>query len=173
MEDFRVLTQAGRRPPPSIAHDALENVDALFRGDGVQLPSTVILDYFYGIAAYNAWRSKDRDDGFNEIKAYRDEHYVGIPALTRAQPDDDADDTPVPDDRKDADYKPSPPPRKRRRNALEETMDELNLYLMYIQGITPEMAAERRQKEVEQEEQAALEANRSKVTEWRNHLDVC
>jgi hypothetical protein len=51
-------------------------------------------------------------------------------------------------------------------------MDELNMFLMYIHGITPEMAAERRQKEIEREERVAQEASRSKVMEWRNHLDV-
>jgi len=128
--------------------DALQNVDALFRGEGVPLPSTVILDYLYGIAAYKAWRSK-RGDGFNQMKAYRNEHYAQIPP-------------------------PPSAPRKRhpRRSGLEETMDELNMVLMYIHGITPEMAAERRQKEIEREERAAQEASRSKVMEWRNHLDV-
>ena len=52
---------------------------------------------------------------------------------------------------------------------MEETMDELNMFLMYLHGITPEMAAESRQKETEREEQ---EVGRSKVMEWRNHLDV-
>jgi hypothetical protein len=47
-------------------------------------------------------------------------------------------------------------------------MDELNIFLMYIHGITPGMAAERRQKEIEREERAAQEASRSKVMEWRN-----
>jgi hypothetical protein len=51
-------------------------------------------------------------------------------------------------------------------------MDELNMVLMYVQGITPKMAAERRQKEIEREERAAQEASRSKVMEWKNHLDV-
>ena len=32
-------------PPFFVFHDALENVDAHFRGVGVPLPSTVILDY--------------------------------------------------------------------------------------------------------------------------------
>ena len=122
--------------------DALQNVDALFRGEGVPLPSTVILDYLYGIAAYKAWRSK-RGDGFNQMKAYRNEHYAQIPPP------------------------PSPQPRKRytptRRSGLEETMDELNMFFMYIYGITPEMAAERRQKEIEREEWAAQDASRSKV----------
>ena len=51
-------------------------------------------------------------------------------------------------------------------------MDELNMFLMYIHGIAPEMAAERRQKEIEREERAAQEASRNKVMEWRDHLDV-
>ena len=48
-------------------------------------------------------------------------------------------------------------------------MDELNMVLMYLHGITPEVAAERRQKKIEQEERAAQEASRNKVTEWKNN----
>jgi hypothetical protein len=163
LEALQAIQNAGMVCPPSMAHDALQNVDALFGGRGVPLPSTVILDYLYGIAAYKAWRSK-RSDGFNRMKAYREEHYTRIPPLPPTSPDD-------PNDR---DYKP-PKSRKHpstRRSGLEETMDELNMFLMYIHGITPEMAAERNQKEIEREEQAAQEASRSKVTEWRKHLDV-
>jgi len=150
LEGLQAVQNAGMDPYPKLAHSALQNVDALFRGEGVPLPSTVILDYHYGIAAYKAWRSK-RGDGFNQMKANRNEHYAQIPPP------------------------PAPPPRKRytsRRSGLEETMDELNMVLMYMHGITPEMAAERRQKEIERE-RAAQEASRSKVMEWRNHLDVC
>ena len=168
-EAFQLIKNAGRVPPPSIAHDALQNVDALFRGTAVPLPSTVILDYLYGIAAYKTWRSK-RGDGFNRIKAYREEHYKKISPL-HSLPPDDIDDTDVTsgsdNDSNDTDYFPPQP-----RSGLEETMDELNMFLMYINGITPKMAAERRQKKIEREEQAAQEASRSKVMEWRDHLDV-
>ena len=163
MESLRAIQNAGIDPSPSIAHDALKNVDALFRGEGVPLPFTVILDYLYGIAAYKAWGSR-RSDGFIRMKAYRKEHYVDIPP-----PPAPADDTGDTD--KDPDYK-SPQPRKRKKSGLEETMDELNMVLMYMHGITPEMAGERRQKEIELEERAVQEASRSKVMEWRNHLDV-
>jgi hypothetical protein len=145
-----------------MAHSALQNVDALFQGEGVPLPTTVILDYVYGIAAYKAWRSK-RGGGSNRMRAYRNEHYAQIPPPS-APPDD-----------KDSNYNPPKPRNTRtstRRSGLEETMDELNMVLMYMHGITPEMAAERRQKEIEREERAAQEASRSKVMEWKNHLDV-
>ena len=163
---LQAVQDAGIVPFPSIAHDALQNVDAVFRGVGDSLPSTVILDYSYGVAAYQAWRSES-SDGFDQMEAYRDKHYAHIPPRSRASPDDiyDTDVTSGPDDPKDSDYKP-------RKRGLEETMDELNMVLMYINGITPEMAAERRQKEIEREERVAQEGSRSKVMEWRNHLDV-
>ncbi|KAH9981828.1 hypothetical protein BJV74DRAFT_797717 [Russula compacta] len=110
--------------------------------------SSATLDHLYGIAAYKAWRSKGGDD-LNQMKAYRNEHYAQIP-------------------------KPSQPRKcytPTRRSGLEEIMNEFNMVLMYIHGITPEMAAERRQKEIEREERAAQEASRSKVMEWRNHLE--
>jgi hypothetical protein len=172
LEAFRATQNAGVDPTPKHAHDALQNVDALLRGEGDPLPSTVILDYVYGIAAYNAWRSQS-GDGFDKIKAYRDEHYAKIPPLPSASRDYiDDDDTPVPDDPKDSDYKPhhSLVPTT-KKSVLEETMDELNLFFMHIQGITPEMAAERRQKEIEREERAAQEAGRGKVLEWRDRVE--
>ena len=170
-EAFESLTDPYRFP--GWAHDALRNVDALFQGEGVPLPSTSILDYIYGIAAYKAWRSKHDDAGLDRMKDYRDRHYVRTLPAPR-DGDDDSDDTPGPDDPinefddpNDFDYKPP----KSYTSGLEETMDELNMVLMYINGITPEMADERRQKKIEQEERAAQEVGRSKVTEWR--LDVC
>jgi hypothetical protein len=149
---FQANQNAGAELPSSWAYDALQNVDALFRGEGVPLPSTVILDYLYGVTAYEAWRS-NRGDGFDKMKAYRDEHYAKIPPPPPA-PRDDIRCTPT------------------RRSGLEEAMDELNMFLMHIHGITPEMAAERRQKEIEREERAAQEASRSKVMEWRTSTEM-
>jgi hypothetical protein len=178
LEELQAIQNAGMVPRPGTAFNALQNVDALFRGtrSSAGLPSAVVLDYVYGIAAYKAWRSR-RDDGFDQMRAYHDEHYAQIPPSppTPSSQDDDTDVTPGPDDLNDPNYEPLPS-RKRytptRRSGLEEAMDELNMFLMHIHGITPEMAAERNQKEIAREEQAAQEASRSKVMEWRNHLDV-
>ena len=95
---------------------------------------------------------------------YRQTHYANITPLPPA-PQDDPDDP----------YHKPPEPGKcyrRDESDLSKAMDELNIVLMYIHGITPEVAAERRQKEKEQEERAAQEASRSKVMEWRNHMDI-
>ena len=173
LEAFQAMQNAGIYITPHLAHSSLQNVDLLFRGEGFPLPSTVILDYVYGIAAYNAWRS-ERGDGFIQMEAYRVDHYGHLPPPSPAPPDDDDDSeakTTTPDDPNDFNYKPTQSREhytSRRRSSLEETMDELNTFLMYINGITPEMAAKKR----EQEEQAAQEAGRSKVLAWRNHLDV-
>jgi hypothetical protein len=58
LEALQVIQNAGMNPSPDTAFNALQNVAVLFRGKGVPLPSTVILDYLYGIAAYKAWCSK-------------------------------------------------------------------------------------------------------------------
>jgi hypothetical protein len=180
------------------AYTAGVNIEAVFQGRGerASLPSTVILDYVYGVAAYQAWHS-EHGDVSTVMDNYRREHYAQIPPLPRDPPDDtdDTDDTFQPDNTDseytpgdtsesdiptDSDYKlPEPGERytsTRRRDDgdLSRAMDELNMVLMYVtRGITPNEAAERRQKEIEQEERAAQEAGRSKVMEWRDHMDVC
>ena len=133
---------------PGVAFALGENVDALFQSEGGSPPSTVILDYVYGVAAYISWHSK-RSDGIDVMNQYREEHYAQIP-------------------RAPSDYTRT----RRDESDLSKAMDTLSMHLMYIHGITPEEAAERRQKKIEQEERAAQEASRSKVMEWRNHLDV-
>ena len=69
------------------------------------------------------------------MNAYRNQYYAQIPPPIPAAPEDVMDDdvTSGPDDANDSNYKP-PQPRKRctptRRSGLEETMDELNTFLM-------------------------------------------
>ena len=151
------------------------NVDALFQGDGVMLPSTVILDYVYGVAAYKTWHS-NREGVPIIMNEYRKENYAKIPPLPRSPPDDTEDNTPVPDDPTDTDYNPTKQKHYKAttdESELARAMDELNMFLMCVtHGITPEEAAERRQKKVEQEEQAAQEASQNKVMEWKEKLNI-
>jgi hypothetical protein len=160
---------------PSVAFDLGANVDVLFRGDGDSPPSTVILDYVYGVAAYNAWQSK-RDGDFEAMTQYREGHYTNITPVHTPNPDEPD----PPDDPNDETYDPHQSQKRSTRKGkrgedesdLAKAMDKLNRFLMHIHGITPEEAAKRRQKEIEQEERAAQEASQSKVTEWIKGQDV-
>ncbi|KAI9450077.1 hypothetical protein F5148DRAFT_987257 [Russula earlei] len=136
---------------PCVALHFGANVDALFRGEGSSLPSTVILDCVYGVAAYKSWHSKSGGDGVLEVMdQYRQNHYAQIRPRSRASSQD----------------------VRRDESDLAKAMDELNMVLMLFHGIKPEEVAERRQKAIEDEERAVQEVSRTKVMEWRDHLDV-
>ena len=149
--------------PSSMAFIFLQNVDVLFRGEGVPLPSTVILDYVYG---YCHLQSLAKQERWFQPNGGIPQQILRTDSATSTRGIDETDVTPEPDNPNDSDYAPPEdiddtdvtsgpnnldykPPRKHyaptRRNGLEETMDEDELKI-YIHGITPEMAAERRQK---------------------------
>ncbi|KAH9036199.1 hypothetical protein EDB85DRAFT_2288403 [Lactarius pseudohatsudake] len=175
---------------PDIAFTLGLNVDALFRSTD-SLPPAVVLDYVYGIAAYKQWNSKRDDKAVHGvIGAYRNEHYVDIPATSPSPPtdnnegpsdesDDEAHDpTYVPDnlvDCHDPDHAPTTSSRytsTRTGDEMAKAMDDLNAVLMLVRGITPEEAAKRRERRMEEEELKAQEAGRSKVMEWMRTTDV-
>ncbi|KAH9072335.1 hypothetical protein EDB83DRAFT_2313389 [Lactarius deliciosus] len=141
------------------------HVDALFNGKdrSLPLPHDIVLDYMYGVAAYKRWKSTA---GIHDVmKSYYDAHYANIPGLPRKPPSDDSDDAPEPETLR---HNPS----TSRGDARVEAMDDLNMVLMYINGTTPEEVAERREKRMEEEERAAQDRGRNKVTEWMRHTDV-
>ena len=85
---------------------------------------------------------------------------------------DDDDDDDCLDDPKDADYPESSQTSTVRGHRLVKAMDELNMILMYLNGISPQEAAKRWEKRVEQEAWIAQEASRPKVLEWMKTMDV-
>ncbi|KAH9031348.1 hypothetical protein EDB85DRAFT_2290152 [Lactarius pseudohatsudake] len=150
------------------------HVDAFFNGINRSLhpPHVVVLDYMYGVAAYARWRSTA--DIHDVMKAYHTERYAHIPAPPRKFPSVGSDDAPEPEDTGDADCRPPKRhhPSTSRGNVMVEAMDDLNLILMLVNGTTPEEVAERMEKRMEEEERAAQETSRSKVTEWMRYTDV-
>jgi hypothetical protein len=150
--------------PPSVAVDLGANIDALFEGEGGSLSSTVILNYAYGIAAYKCWRS---NRGIVDVMdVYRQQNYAHIHT---PEPDysNDYNSDSDPDESWTPDNSPQIWRRRKVESVLVNTMDELNAFFMGINGITPEEANKRREKDIEQEERAAQEASRIKVMKWR------
>jgi hypothetical protein len=120
----------------------------------------------YGVAAYNHWKIEHSDNEVhNVMKSYHDNYYANIPA---------------PPDRSSSNGNNSSPTSlqqrhymsTRRGNIMANAMDELNSVLMSIQGITPQEAANRRKKQMEEEELKAQEASQEKVMEWMKTTDV-
>jgi hypothetical protein len=166
------------------------SVDALFRSTN-SLPPAIILDYAYGIAAYKKWNSRRPDKAVHRVmENYRKGHYINIPAIEPSPPtdnyegpSDESDDkvrgpTYVPGnpvDCHDPDHPPTTSSRytsTRTGDEMAKAMDDLNAFLMFVRGITPEEAAKRREKRMEEEELKAQEASRSKVMEWMRTTDV-
>lgn len=183
---------------PFIAFRCGAHVDALFQGTGSSLPPAVIVDYMYGVAAYKCWMSR-QGDPHSVMRDYRTAHYANIPVPPRRPASNDDDDTsPEEPDDSDADYNPNdehsfdelsdchdpenPSPTSPRRRhytstrrggVLVKAMDEMNSLIRFLQqGVTPQEAASRREKRMEEEELKAQEAGRSKVMEWMKTTEV-
>ncbi|SRR6266404_5941544 len=52
------------------------HVDILCQGTGTPLPSAIIMDFIYGVAAYHLWSSRRGQGDIHEVMAnYHDTHY--------------------------------------------------------------------------------------------------
>jgi hypothetical protein len=134
---------------PSTAYHLGAHVDAQFHSSeqraSLPLPPAIIFDYAYGVAAFKMWRT-DLESVHDVMSTYHREHYAGI----------------------------LPPPRRipttasqnKVENEMGQAMDDLNLFLVRVNGITPQELADKREKEMEEEGRAAQEKSRSKVMEW-------
>ncbi len=96
------------------------------------------------------------------IRAYFTQHYETIPVPRPRAPSGESSSDKQ-DDPNDPDYLPE---CGHITSPMEKAMEELDMIFMYLRGITPEEAAIRREKRLEEEEQMAQEAGRRKVMEW-------
>ena len=62
------------------------HVDILCQGTGTPLPSTIIMDFIYGVACYRLWSSRHGQGDIHEVMAtYHEAHYK-IPTHPPNQP---------------------------------------------------------------------------------------
>ena len=81
-------------------------VDALMVGTGNSPPPSVILDFMYGVAAYQRWHS-DPAAIDQVMKERYEDKYRNIPILAVSDPSDDSSEEDVESDPQDKDYRPS------------------------------------------------------------------
>ncbi|KIM90547.1 hypothetical protein PILCRDRAFT_1822 [Piloderma croceum F 1598] len=124
--------------------DPIRQSDARMAGTGISPPSTAVLDFMYGVAAYRRWGT--------------------------SLPPSDGDSSPESDDDNDDD-KPNIQLRGRNdtsnmSDGMLRAMDNVLTLSMLLKGTTPELIAAERQRREEAEELHAKEASRVKVQEW-------
>ncbi|EDQ99804.1 uncharacterized protein LACBIDRAFT_334685 [Laccaria bicolor S238N-H82] len=157
---------------------SIPQFDADMRGTGTPRPSTIILDYMYGVAAYRRW------GGGQEIKEVMQqrfmERYESIP-IPIPDPQDFSDDTDTSlesDNSRDLSYHPPvgrKQPRKKDSDMSPEmlqAMDDLHVLSMLIKGTTPELMAAERERQAEVEELRVKEASKMKVQQWMQNSCV-
>ena len=153
MPSGRITLQHFERMTPGLT--ALPQVDACMRGTGTPRPSTIILDYMYGVAAYRRWGSGQE---IKELMQQRfTECYESIP-LPPDSPDtgDDSDQR-----KKHLDVSPE----------MLQAMDDIRALSMLVKGTTFELMAAERQRQAEAEELRAKEASKVKVQQWMQNSE--
>ncbi|KAK2464149.1 hypothetical protein APHAL10511_003842 [Amanita phalloides] len=144
--------------------------DARINGTGISPPSTIILDFMYGVAAYRHWGI---GQDINEVMQHHfTEHYNSIP-IPPASPHSSDDDSSPESDEDDDDDECIPNRRPRGRNhssnmsdEMLRAMDNVLMLSMLLKGTTPELMATERQRREEVEELHMQEASRVKVQQW-------
>ncbi|KAF8345348.1 hypothetical protein F5887DRAFT_1191862 [Amanita rubescens] len=153
---------------PDLSHNPMPQRDAWMTGTGISPPSTVTLDYMYGVAAYQRWGT---GQDINEVMQQRfADRYKSIPIPAASPYSSDGYSSSEPDD-PDDDYTPNRQPRGRNHSTkmsdgMLRAMDNVLALSMLIKGTTPEFMAAERQRREEAEELRAKEAGRVKVQQW-------
>ena len=154
---------------PDTSRFPISQCDARIAGTGISPPSTVILDFMYGVAAYRRWGS---GQDIKEVMEQRfAERYKSIPIPPASPYSSEGDSSSEPDDPDNDDYKPNRQPRGRNHSSnmsdgMLRAMDNVLALSMLLKGTTPELMAKERQKREEAEELRAKEVSRVKVQQW-------
>jgi hypothetical protein len=138
--------------------DQVPDRDVIIRSHE-QLPPPIILDYAYGVAAYNRWQSHTSEQ-FREYMEHRStEVYQNPPPNPKRvhsqgfehSSEDSSESAEAPD---------------RTSPSMLKAMDDLALLGRLLSDVTPEMHEERQRKREEEEQLRTQKTSQEKVQEW-------
>ena len=177
----RLSALLGMSMPSKVLFDVGANLDILFQGTGTPPPSHVVLDYMYGIAVFKQWGVNVSREMLQNVYESHYKPLLAAPGPHSGDDDtdsvdeggggDDGDDGDDPRDDPDASQQQHYA-SVRRGDVMAKAMDDLNAVIMYLKGTSPQEAAARWEKRMEEEEEIARKASRSKVMEWMNAVEV-
>jgi hypothetical protein len=114
----------------------------------------------YGVAALNCWGT---ETSRTLLETYYESRYKPLLlAAPNPQSGDDSDDP----DASQLHYSSI-----RRGTEMARAMDKLNAVIMSLKGISPQEAAKREEKRMEEQQQIAQRASQSKVMEWMRTVE--
>jgi len=162
---------------PDTSRLPLLQYDAHIAGTGILPPSTIVLDFIYGVAAYRCWGSGH--DIKEVMEDHVTKHYKSIPIPPASLPSSDGDSSPEShnDDNDNKSYKLRRPTRRNRTSTMSDgmlrAMDDILMLSMLLKGRTPELMATERQRQEEEDELRVKEASQVKVQQWLQSSPVC
>ncbi|KAF8324813.1 hypothetical protein F5887DRAFT_1204278 [Amanita rubescens] len=140
-------------PDPSL--DPILQHDARIASTGIiPPPSTVILDFTYGVAAYRRWGSGQdiKEPLRTQVTAIVPQNLMTSTTNRRRRGRNHG---------------------SKRTDGMLRAMDDVLMLSMLLKGTTPELMATERQKREEAEELCAQEASRAKVQQWMQSSPFC
>jgi hypothetical protein len=155
---------------PPAARPLLPDYDAHMTGTGIYPPPSILLDYTYGVAAYQRWHGgQDIDQMMKDRFA---EKYKDIPPLPPPEPSQESEVESGPEDPHDGDYQYKPQRSgKHRRSSTSDgrlrAMDDVLALSRLMKGITTEEIAAKRQRREEEDERRAQKEGRERAEQWR------
>ncbi|KAI0255682.1 hypothetical protein BJV78DRAFT_1172482 [Lactifluus subvellereus] len=148
-----------------LSYAPVPDLDAHLTSAEELFPPAIILDYVYGAAAYQLWKSNQQVH--EKLQTYFTDNYQLT--LRRWSPGSE------PDDDCDADYVPGPitPPGigEDSDGMWLDPMDEMNLALMIHSGVSLKDWAANSQQQQEEEEERERGASQAKVMEWIGRIE--
>ena len=143
--------------------------DARIAGTGVSPPPSILLDFMYGVAAYECWGG---GQDISEVMQHRfAEHYESIPIPTPSPLSSDDGSSPEPNNVRDGDYKPNNRQKGRNHSShmsggMLDAMDNVLKLSMLLKGRTPQSVAAERERREEEEELHVQKAGQVKSQRW-------
>ncbi|EDR02529.1 uncharacterized protein LACBIDRAFT_332334 [Laccaria bicolor S238N-H82] len=131
-------------------HVPTPQFDACMSGTGTPRPSTIILDYMYGVAGYKRWGTGQEIKNLMQQRFTESYEPIPIPpAPPHTSDDGDIDTSPE----------------------ILQAMDDILALSMLLKGTTPELMAAERQRQAEAEELRVKEASKLKVRQWMRNSE--
>jgi hypothetical protein len=139
------------------------NLDILFQGTGNSPPS---VDYMYGVAALNCWGTETSSHTAGDVLRIT----LQTPPTPNPQSSHDSEGSDC-DDGEDPGASQQRYSSTRRGTEMARAINKLNGVIMSLKGISPQEAAKREEKRMEQQQRIAQRASQSKVMEWMRTVE--